>query len=237
MGTPEPQKRFLGCEHKITYHKDLEGNEVTQMEYDMQGFFEKCLDRWTELTGQRWQDLPTVPTPFVDEDSLRKNQGIGHLEFRLPDSVSKKAKKRQPKTSLLVEPNSVKEPAPDKVPAGVLQPIAASVLMQMLYGARYARPDLLRGISLLARKMTRWRPMQDIQLHRLVCYLKSTLSYRQYAWVGDPKEDLKLHLYTDADLASDPEDSIGSSSASATGTNNPTLLLRMLLMLRKPMML
>ena len=85
--------------------------------------------------------------------------------------------------------------------------------MQTLYGARYARPDLLRAISLLARKMTKWRPMQDLQLHRFVCYLKSTLSYRQYAWVGDSKENLTLHLYTDADLASDPEDSISTSGA------------------------
>ena len=84
-----------------------------------------------------------------------------------------------------------------------MQPIAASFLVQTLYGARYARPDLLRAISLLARKMTKWRPMQDLQLHRFVCYLKSTLSHRQYAWVGDSKENLTLHLYTDADLASE----------------------------------
>ena len=45
MGKPEPQKRFLGCEHKITTQKDSDGNEVTRMEYDMQGFFEKCLER------------------------------------------------------------------------------------------------------------------------------------------------------------------------------------------------
>ena len=83
----------------------------------------------------------------------------------------------------------------------------------MLYGARYARPDILRAISSLARKITKWRPMQDVQMHRLACYLKSTLSYRQYAWVGDKSEDLHLHLYTDADLASDPEDSISTSGA------------------------
>ena len=55
--------------------------------------------------------------------------------------------------------------------------------------------------------------MQDAQLHRLVCYLKSSLSYRQYSWVGDKLEDLQLHLYTDADLASDPEDSVSTSGA------------------------
>ena len=55
--------------------------------------------------------------------------------------------------------------------------------------------------------------MQDLQLRRLVCYLKSTLTYRQYAWVGDDKESLALHLYADADLASDPEDSVSTSGA------------------------
>ena len=55
--------------------------------------------------------------------------------------------------------------------------------------------------------------MQDLQLHLFVSYLKTTLTYRQYAWVGDSKEDLTLHLYTDADLASDPEDSVSTSGA------------------------
>ena len=43
--------------------------------------------------------------------------------------------------------------------------------------------------------------------------MRSTLSHRQYAWIGDKADDLQLHLYTDADLASDPEDSIGTSGA------------------------
>ena len=55
--------------------------------------------------------------------------------------------------------------------------------------------------------------MQDLQLYRLVCYMKTSLMYRQYAWCGDKPEDLVLHLYTDADLASDPEDSVSTSGA------------------------
>ena len=110
---------------------------------------------------------------------MRKNQGIGPLEFQLPQGVKAKTKKREPKSRMPMAADSVVAEATDKVEAGVLQPIAASVLMQMLYGARYARPDLLRAITGLARKMTKWRPMQDLQLHRLVCYLASTLTYRQ----------------------------------------------------------
>ena len=58
----------------------------------MQGLSEQNLDRWTELTGQDWRQLPDVPTPFLDEDALRKNQGIGPLEFKLPESVTKSKK-------------------------------------------------------------------------------------------------------------------------------------------------
>ena len=50
-------------------------------------------------------------------------------------------------------------------------------------------------------------------MFRLVCYVKSTLTYRQYAWVGDNAADLSLHLFTDADSASDPEDSVSTSGA------------------------
>ena len=43
--------------------------------------------------------------------------------------------------------------------------------------------------------------------------MKTSLMHRQYAWCGDKPEDLVLHLYTDADLASDPEDSVSTSGA------------------------
>ena len=73
------------------------------------------------------------------------------------------------------------------------------------------RPDLLRAVAGLARKVTKWTKLQDLQLHRLVAYLNSTLDKRQVGWVGDSKESLELHLYGDADLASEIEDSISTS--------------------------
>ena len=100
MGAPEPQKRFLGCDHTLTTHQvhDLETGvkrNIRRMEYNMQPFFEGCLEQWTELTGQPWRDLPAVSTPFVDEDALRKAHGVGPLEFKLPASL--KSKKAKPK--------------------------------------------------------------------------------------------------------------------------------------------
>ena len=45
--------------------------------------------------------------------------------------------------------------APEPV-TGVLQPIAANVLMQVLYAARMARYDLLRAVNSLARRNMTW---------------------------------------------------------------------------------
>ena len=89
MGRPSAQQRFLGCEHILEEVKNADGNPVRRMEYNMQGYFEKCLDRWQEVTGQKWRDLPEVATRFLDEDALRKNQGIGPLEFKLPEILHK----------------------------------------------------------------------------------------------------------------------------------------------------
>ena len=40
-------------------------------------------------------------------------------------------------------------------PSGKLQPIASSVLMKLLYGARIARQDLLSGIQMLFTRVTK----------------------------------------------------------------------------------
>ena len=54
---------------------------------------------------------------------------------------------------------------------GLLAPIACKVLMEILYGARLARFDLLRPIAALASKVTKWDTVCDRMLHRLVCYM------------------------------------------------------------------
>eukprot|EP00975_Prorocentrum_lima_P060700 12735673-Prorocentrum_lima.AAC.1 len=64
-------------------------------------------------------------------------------------------------------------------PSGRLQPIAARVLMKILYGARMARYDLLRVVSYLASTVTKWTLSCDQDLHRLIAYINSTLSLRQ----------------------------------------------------------
>lgn len=57
---------------------------------------------------------------------------------------------------------------PDKEQGGILGSIASRVLMKILYGARYARFDLLRSVNQLARHVTRWDSYCDRALHRLI---------------------------------------------------------------------
>ena len=56
---------------------------------------------------------------------------------------------------------------------GRLQPIATRVLMKLLYGARYARYDLLKAISLLATMITRWDEACDRSMHKMMCYVST----------------------------------------------------------------
>ena len=82
-----------------------------------------------------------------------------------------------------------------------LQVIAAKILMKIMYGARFARPDLLRAVCVLARRITKWDLDCDKRLLRLVSYIQSTLEYRLKGWIGDSPEHLEQHYYSDADFA------------------------------------
>ena len=73
--------------------------------------------------------------------------------------------------------------------------------MKVFYAARVCRPDLLRAITFLACTMTKWSADCDRRLHRLMCYVHSTRHHVQVGWIGDPKADLRMHLYSDADFA------------------------------------
>jgi len=88
---------------------------------------------------------------------------------------------------------------------GVLQPHAAKVLMKLLYGARLARFDLLRAINHLAGYITKWTPDCDKRLHRIMCYVHTSLHYRMIGWVGDKPDQLEPHLFADADFAGCPD--------------------------------
>ena len=86
-------------------------------------------------------------------------------------------------------------------PKGVLAPIAARVLMKILFAARMARFDLLRAVQGLAARVTKWSVDCDKALYRLVCYINSTLDLQLQSFIGDSIIDCRLWLFADADHA------------------------------------
>ena len=71
--------------------------------------------------------------------------------------------------------NRIAKPVADSEPAGGLQPIASRVLVKILFATRMARWDLLRASQSLANRVTKWSRYCDVALHRLVCYIYSSL--------------------------------------------------------------
>ena len=64
----------------------------------------------------------------------------------------------------------------DDTQEGVLQPIAAHVLMKVLYGACMVRFDLLRAVCHLACYVTKWTAVCDRRLHRLMSYIHHSVT-------------------------------------------------------------
>ena len=105
---------------------------------------------------------------------------------------------------------------------GALAPHAASVLLKLLYAARFARFDLLRSITMLARNVNKWtkKDYADAKLHHLMCYVNSTLDKRMIGWVGDYIADLSIGIFADADFAG-CGDTLRSTSGSHMHAQGP----------------
>ena len=185
---PSPVGKYLGCDHKVSTGRDpSSGHEYRIMEYDMSDFMRSCVDRYVELAGINKSSLKKALTPFLVEP---KEQSPA----------------RDPCTN-----DGIESPSDADEVRGRLQPIAARVLMKVLYGARMARYDLIRAVNGLATEVTKWTTRCDARLHRLMCYINSTLEQKLYGWVGDLAESMSLHLFVDADLAGDQPSSRSTS--------------------------
>ena len=114
--------------------------------------------------------------------------------------VSGLGKETLKKASMPFLPDEIITEEDEKV-EGNLREDCCKVLMKILYGARIARFDLLNATRTLASNMTKWTRACDKQLHRLVCYIHSTLDYNLNGYINDAPEDLYLKLYCDADFA------------------------------------
>ncbi|CAE7655522.1 unnamed protein product [Symbiodinium sp. CCMP2592] len=204
---PSSIKRYLGCEHEpkkafpeLTFgdrdttvaQGSVGPREIRMIKYDMRSFMEQCVSRYVELCGPKYKaTLRSADTPFLDESRPEFDTN--------PD--------RPEVNRLLGHPTDTPIP-PGK---GVLGDCAAAVLMKILYGARMGRYDLIRPVQALASLITKWDGLCDKKLHRLVCYINSTLDLNLYGWIGDAPEMLELVLYCDADLAGDRTDSKSTS--------------------------
>ena len=85
---------------------------------------------------------------------------------------------------------------------GMLADSASRILMKILWAARLCRPDFMKVIGDLTKRLTTWSVADDKRLHRLMGYVKHSKGHKLLGKVGDKSEDLKLCLYTDADHCS-----------------------------------
>ena len=60
---------------------------------------------------------------------------------------------------------------------GRLARVAAKILMQVLYAARYARCDVIRCINMMACYTTKWTATQDQELDDLMGYAMETVTW------------------------------------------------------------
>ena len=66
-----------------------------------------------------------------------------------------------------------------------LAEISATMLMTLLYSVRVGRYDLFKAVQSLAKLITRWDAKCDKRLHRIMCYVHSTLDHKMIGWIGD----------------------------------------------------
>ena len=94
----------------------------------------------------------------------------------------------------------------DKRSPGLLQPISASVLTQLLYAVRVARPEYMKAIGFLAKRINidRWDDKCDERLHKLMCNVARSSEDQLVGWIGDEPQELSVHLFCDADFAGCP---------------------------------
>ena len=152
----------------------------------MEEFLKSCISKYQELTGCK--NLPKADTPFIDE--VKADKEYFALQYEIEDAKAKNS--------------SISEKSEE---VGELKPIAARVIMKLFYAARLARWDLLRAIGMLATRITKWSKWDDKRLHRLMCYVQTTLQLRMRSWRSTKDTNFTHDLYVDADFAGDAKDS------------------------------
>ena len=207
MDNPKTVDQYLGCTHKIVNHTLPDGTEITRVEWDMENFLIQCVDSYKELAGV--DTLEYAEVPFIPEDdygNVSRKPASGGEGLVCPWCEGSYPKERYAewkpgKAGGKTDP--AKNPPKERTVGdeGHLAGIAAKVIMKIFYASRNARFDTLRAVSYLACHITRWTLDCDKRLHRLVCYINSTLDYRQCGWTDGDLGSVRLSIYADADFA------------------------------------
>ena len=212
LEAPTPLGLYLGCRHVQGSHKLPDRTIIRTIIYDMEPFLVSCVELYKSLAPASFT-LKWVPTPFPPENvkddgpagnPAPNNGKVIHCPWcqeSFPDHLNKAL----PKQPAKAKQSALLQGTAGEKSTGVLQPRAAKVLMKLLYGARLARFDLLRAINNLAAYITKWTPDCDKRLHRIMCYVDSTLKHRLIGFVGDKPCNMQPHLFADADFAGDPD--------------------------------
>ncbi len=149
------------------------------MTYEMSDFLRSCVNVYLSLAGEGTR-LRKVGTPFSPEDQQHSYAGspacggtVVEWPWRLhtfPPVVGKDVSalpNRKGGASTTDEAGGGTFTTAREDGEGVtLQPIAAKVLMKVLYAARMARFDLLRAVCKLARSISKWDEQCDKRIHR-----------------------------------------------------------------------
>ena len=185
LSEPTPSEKFLGCDCKQFTHVFPAGGNPWQnpaeipkgtkmitaqcMEYDMQPFLEQCVESYCTLAGVQRSSLKNVPTPFIDEAKADRDCEAA-ISAKLDELAGGNPKQLgyDEWSSRIANRSDAYESADAALGEGVLKSVASKILMKILYGARFARSDLLRAVGALACQVTKWTRLCDKKLLRLV---------------------------------------------------------------------
>ena len=194
LDPPEPCGKYLGCIHKKGKAVlDPDGKLVLEPRVGSPD----SADYTSKKAGDSVQGGTVVNCVEYDMKSYMEKGVSNYTKLAGKDGARLKTVSTPFIDETKTDPDSGRE--------GHLKPLASRVLMQILYGARLARFDLLRPVNGLAQYVSKWNKTCDKKIHRLVSYVNSSTDLRMIGYIGDPLDDLSLGLYADADLASCPD--------------------------------
>ena len=190
-----------------TYFPIVDTQTPTELAAAAKGKARSKTEAKREAKQQRFKDPSTIqsdPVPAMNKPVNVMTYDMKEFLSSCVDRYCELAKVERSTLEQVATPfheNRIAKPVEGNEPAGRLQPIASRVLMKILFAARMARWDLLRATQSLASRVTKWSRDCDVALHRLVCYIMSSLDVRMQGFIGDRVNECQLWLFCDADWA------------------------------------